>query len=283
MKLRTKIALFALTAMLVVPFAPALARQAVTVKNYFTQCSGAGCDNVLTIGGTQNVTGTVNIKTGAHLQNNGVNMDLSSGIATSTTSSTGELNTLHSVTAGTVAASKAVVVDANKAVDTLRATTDVVVGGTGVPGGAVVQDALVKTVTGIADATGTDIATITVPNAKHNAQLQVCVTGMLGAGGAIGAGEAAATNCYMVTIVRTTGVNAVGTVSSAFGAAAAAVAGATTATATTALSAVSGAVGATNTFTLKVTITKGGGSSANHVAFVSIRLLNGFASGITIA
>jgi hypothetical protein len=55
----------------------------------------------------------INIKSGATLQNDGVDMDLSAGIATATTSTTGELNTLHSVTPGTVAASKAVVVDAN--------------------------------------------------------------------------------------------------------------------------------------------------------------------------
>lgn len=285
MKLRTKISLLVMTAMLTVLFAPALARQAVTVKNYFAQCSGTGCDNVLTLGGTANVPsgGIINIKTGAKLQNNGVDMDLSAGIATSTTSSTAELNYNDGEVLGTSVASKTLGLDANKATDTLRATTDFALGGTGVPGGAAVLDSIAKTVTGIADATVTDVATITIPNAKHFAQLQICVSGIMGAGGAIGAGEAGATNCYAVTIVRTAGVNAVGTVSSAFGAAAANVAGAGTVTATTALSAVSGAVGATNTFTLKITITKSGGSSANHVAFVSIRLLNGFATGITVA
>ncbi len=199
------------------------------------------------------------------------------------TATAAEVNVLHSVTAGTVAASKGVVVDASKAVDTLRARTDLALGGTGVPGAAVVADTLTKTVTAIADATATDVLTITVPNAAHLGQLQVCVTGQMGAGGAIGAGEAAATNCYMATIVRTAGVNAVGTMSSAFGAAAANVAGAGSVTATAALSAVAGAVGASNSFTVKITITKSGGSSANHVAFLVARVLNGAASGITIS
>lgn len=58
--------------------------------------------------------GIVNFETGAKLQNAGVDMDLSAGIATATAAITAELDTLAGVTPGTVAASKAVVVDANK-------------------------------------------------------------------------------------------------------------------------------------------------------------------------
>lgn len=43
--------------------------------------------------------GKINIQTGGKLQNNGVDMDLSAGIATSTTSSTAELNLLTGCTA----------------------------------------------------------------------------------------------------------------------------------------------------------------------------------------
>lgn len=199
------------------------------------------------------------------------------------TATAAEHNKLAGVTGGVVSASKAAVVDANKAVDTLRAITDRTLGGTGVPGAAVVQDELTKTVTGIANAAATDVLTVTVPNAKHLAQIEVCATGSLGAGGAIGAGEAAATNCYIITVVRTAGVATVATASTAFGAAASAVAGATTATATLGVSGMTGAVGATQTFTIQITITRGGGSSANHVAHVSVRLLNGFSTGIVIS
>lgn len=65
--------------------------------------------------------GVLNVETGGKLQNNGVDMDLSSGIATSTTASTAELNTLTGVTAGTAKASGAVVLDANKGVTGLGA------------------------------------------------------------------------------------------------------------------------------------------------------------------
>jgi hypothetical protein len=222
---------------------------------------------------------TVLKKNGTTITATAAELNTMSGITATAT----ELNKLASVTGGTAAVSKAVVLDANKAIDESRVTTTRSLGGTGVPAAAVVLTEITKTVTGIADATATDILTITIPNAAHVAQMSVCVTGVLGAGGAIGAGEAAATNCYVVTLVRTAGVNAVATVSAASGAAAAAVAGAATVTATTAISAVTGAVGASNSFTLKVTITKSGGSSANHVAFVYARILNGNATGISIS
>ncbi len=52
-------------------------------------------------GDTLNVEsgGKINIKSGAKLQNDGVDLDLSAGIATSTTSSTAELNTLTGILA----------------------------------------------------------------------------------------------------------------------------------------------------------------------------------------
>jgi hypothetical protein len=237
------------------------------------------------------VAGTVSASKGVVVDANGATLTVktaalslgTSGAETAVTATGTEINRLASVTAGTAAVSKAVVLDANKAIDESRVTTTRSLGGTGVPAAAVVLTEITKTVTAIADATATDVLTITVPNAAHVAQMSVCVTGVLGAGGAIGAGEAAATNCYVITLVRTAGVNAVATASSASGAAAAAVAGAATVTATAALSSVSGAVGASNSFTVKITITKSGGSSANHVAFVYARILNGNATGISIS
>lgn len=65
--------------------------------------------------------GIINIETGGKLQNNGIDMDLSAGIATATSSTTAELDKLHSVTGGTASASKAVVLDANKGVTGLGA------------------------------------------------------------------------------------------------------------------------------------------------------------------
>lgn len=140
-----------------------------------------------------------------------------------------------------------------------------------------------KAVTTFTDAVAKTVFTITIPNAAHSAHYLVRLTGSIGAGGAIGANEASATNCYVVTVCRTAGVNAVATISSAFGAAASNVAGATTVTCTAALAAVSGAVGATNTIAIEATITKGGGSSDNHTCVATASLLNANATGITIA
>lgn len=140
-----------------------------------------------------------------------------------------------------------------------------------------------KEVTGIANATATDVLTITIPNGAHSAQVYIELCGQLGAGGAIGACEASATNCYTVTVTRTAGVNASAAISAASGASATAVAGAATVTCTATLSAVSGAVGATQTFTVKATISRSGGSSTNHTCLVYAKLMNKNATGITIA
>lgn len=63
--------------------------------------------------------GVLNIASGGKLQNDGVDMDLSSGIATSTSATTEELDVLAGVTPGTVAAGKAVVTTTNKHIDAL--------------------------------------------------------------------------------------------------------------------------------------------------------------------
>jgi hypothetical protein len=141
-----------------------------------------------------------------------------------------------------------------------------------------------KTVTGITDAAATATFTVTIPNAAHTATIEFELTGIIGAGGAIGAHEAAATTSGKIIVTRTAGVNAVASaVSTAFGAVAANVAGATTVTVAAAVSAISGAVGAANTFTINVTITKAGGSSANHICLCYAKVMNANASGVTIA
>lgn len=153
----------------------------------------------------------------------------------------------------------------------------------GVQAGATVNTRIVKAVTAIADATATAVLTITIPNAAHSASVRVRLIGSLGAGGAIGANEASCTVAYDIGVARTAGVAAVATASTAYGSGNAAVAGAATITCTAALAAVSGAVGAVNTIQLKVTITKGSGSSANHTCQVIAEVLNANATGVTIA
>jgi hypothetical protein len=143
---------------------------------------------------------------------------------------------------------------------------------------------IVKTVTGIVDNVATDTFTVTVPNAQHRAAFRFTVISGLGAGGAVGAGEAAGATMGVCAIVRTAGVNAVAGYTVLTGAANnVAVAGAATQTCVITISAVAGAVGAVNTFTVKVTVVKSAGSSAAHTATLICECLNSQASGITVA
>lgn len=98
---------------LTVPFmSTAAAQTAQTVKNYFSKCNGYNCDNVL------NVTGTWKIGT------------------TAVTGTAAEMNVLHGVTAGTVAASKAVVVNSSRQVDYWDILTTFKIGGAAVTASA---------------------------------------------------------------------------------------------------------------------------------------------------
>ena len=179
---------------------------------------------------------------------------------------------------------------ANNIIQVPHGSTEVVAGlagaaAIGINGGvgAVTSSAeLVKTVGSIANNTGTAVLTVTIPNSAQSAMVHVVLTGSLGAGGAIGANEATGTISYDFAVARTAGVNAVTTASTAYGSAAANVAGAATITITAAASAISGAVGVTNTFTVNVTIARGGGASTNHTCLVDAKVVNANATGITI-
>lgn len=162
--------------------------------------------------------------------------------------------------------------------------TSVTVGGTGVAAAAATATKQTKAVTGMADTVATATFTVTVPNAKHGAIINVDVIATLGAGGAIGAGEGSRVSRYQIVLARTAGVAVVATVSSAIGGAEAHVAGAASvSTAVVTASSITGAVGATNTFTINVAITKSGGASDNHTAVVSAEIVNEFATGVSIA
>lgn len=154
----------------------------------------------------------------------------------------------------------------------------------GVMGGVTSQLQVVKSVTAYTDTTAKATFTVTVPNAKHAAAIEVDVMGVLGAGGAIGAGEAIRLSKYQVAVVRTAGVNAVAGVSAAIGGVAATVAGgdAITSVVVTA-SAISGAVGAVNTFTINVAITRSGAGATAHTAIATARVINQNAAGVTIS
>lgn len=211
-------------------------------------------------------------------------LKLGAGAGTSVSSSAAELNLNDGSIAGTSVASKALALDAQKAVDTLRATTDLNIGGTGVPGAASVQTTITKAVTAFADTTAKDVFTVTVPNAAHAAVIEIDCLGVLGAGGAIGAGESSRNVKYQVVLARTAGVNVVATASAAIGGAAAKVAGGDDITSVVVtLSAIVGAVGASNTFTIKAAITRSGAGATNHTGVFTARILNQNATGVTVA
>lgn len=207
------------------------------------------------------------------------------GAEVAVTATAAELNVNAGVTPGAVTASKTLVVDAQSSLDTVRARTNRTLGGTGVPGAASVQTEITKAVTAFTDTTAKDVFTVTIPNAAHAAVIEVDSLGVLGAGGAVGAGEACKNSKYHVSVVRTAGANAVATVSAEVGTGAAAtVAGGNNVTSVVVTaSAIAGAVGDPNTFTIKVAITKAGGASDNHTGVFTARILNQNATGITIA
>ena len=156
----------------------------------------------------------------------------------------------------------------------------------GVPttqGAAGADTVLTKAISAVADATATAILTVTVPNANHQAVIPIVLMGTLGAGGAIGAGECSATLYGQIVLTRTAGVATVATATTAADTGSACVAGATTETLAYAVSTMTGAVTVAQTFTVNVTITKGGGASANHTAVIQADLLNAKSAGVTVS
>ena len=140
-----------------------------------------------------------------------------------------------------------------------------------------------KSVTALADNVATDVFTVTVPNNTVGVGIEVRATSSLGAGGAVGAGEAVTTIGYLIAVAKVTGAVSVITTSAAFGTASALSAGAATNTTVISASAVTGAGGVTQTFTIQIKVTKGAGGSDNHTAKVVARLLAVDGKGVNIA
>lgn len=165
----------------------------------------------------------------------------------------------------------------------LSSTADFIVGGTA-RGGALTDYVLTGTKTGLTDTTATAVIQVTVPNAQHAFCIEIDVIGIMGAGGAVGAGETVKKSKYQIAGVRTAGVDCVVTVGTVIESTQAKVAGADDITSTVVTcSAMTGAVGATQTFNILVAITKGGGAADNHVAVWKASLLNQGASGVSMA
>lgn len=166
----------------------------------------------------------------------------------------------------------------------LRIKNMFTVGGTGTPGSAAAMSMLTKTKTGLTDTTATAVFTVTVPNVQHTALIEVDSLGVMGAGGAVGAGETSKASKYQVVVTRTAGLAAVVTVSAAIGGVQSKVAGADNITSVVVTcSAMTGGNTATQTFTILVAITKAAGAADNHTLVAAARVLNQKASGVTIA
>lgn len=167
---------------------------------------------------------------------------------------------------------------------TSQVTGSRTLGGTGVAAAAKTLTEITKAVTGFSDTVAKDVFTVTIPNAAHAAVVECQFVGVLGAGGAVGAGEAVCASKYQFAVVRTAGKNAVVGVSSAIGGAKAKVSGGDDITSVVATaSAISGAVGASNSFTIQVAITRSGAGADNHTLFAEAKILNGNATGISLA
>lgn len=140
-----------------------------------------------------------------------------------------------------------------------------------------------KSVTGLADTVATPVFTVTIPNATTRIGIEVLVATALGAGGAVGAGEAVTVMKYYIAAAKFLGAVTVVTVSAAVGTASALSAGAATNTTAVTASAVVGAGGVTQTFTINVAVTKGGGGSDNHTvkAIAKALLIDGIGVNIT--
>jgi hypothetical protein len=154
-------------------------------------------------------------------------------------------------------------------------------GGTQTNGGAGVDAMLTKKVTGLLDATATTLLTVTVPNTSQAATIPIVLTGTLGAGGAIGAGECSATAYGQIVLARTPGVATVATATALADTGSACVAGATTVTLAYAVTAMVGAVTVPQTFTVTGTVTKGAGSSTGHQIVIQADLINSNPAGVT--
>lgn len=167
----------------------------------------------------------------------------------------------------------------------LRVKSYIALGGTSaLPGGATVAVWLTKAITAFTDTTAKDVLTVTVPNNQCCGYVEIDALGVMGAGGAIGAGETVRLSKYQVAFARTAGLACVITVSAAIGGVQSKVAGADDITSVVVTaSAVTGGNTATQTFTIKVAITKAAGAAAAHTCVVKAMLVNQNASGATIA
>lgn len=146
----------------------------------------------------------------------------------------------------------------------------------GVPGSAGSIVSITKLLTGMTDATATNLFTATLPNLLLGGGINIDVAGTLGDG------DSTEMSTWNAALSRVAGANAKTTIST-IGEAAIITGAAGNAAVVITNAAVSGGVTAANVFQYKATVTKSAGSSANHFLLAQIKLLNSIAAGIVIA
>ncbi len=208
------------------------------------------------------------------------NVKLFNAAGTGVAFSATELAALGGITAGTVAASKAVVVDANKDATEFRNLGADRLDLGAAQGAAGSCSLFVVRKTGIADNAATAVLTVTVPNGNHNAGIFLDIVAHLGTG--TDASESTRVGSGVIAIARKTGEATVATGPALSLAGIATTAGGGTLTLAYDTSAMTGAVGATQTFTIRVTLVATG-TITDHTAVIAGRLVNSAASGVTVA
>lgn len=136
-----------------------------------------------------------------------------------------------------------------------------------------------KTITGILDDAATTIFTINVPNPPSgqfvSSFLNVSLLTILGAGGAVGAGETVTAATGTIIVTRTPGLAAVIAISGLINTNSASVAGGDASVAATLTNvAVAGANTAAQTFAIQTTIDDDTGSATNDIAVVWVSCQN---------
>lgn len=150
----------------------------------------------------------------------------------------------------------------------------------GSSGAAGARQTVLKQVDAIADATATDILTITIPNIAAGAGGRILVSSTITQTGHVG--DSTRTVEYIWSVTRVAGAVAVITISIITGGTVIATSAAGyTLTSTLDASAVSGGATATNTFTFRVTNT--GSTASTTRATVYAECLNSRTGGVTIA
>lgn len=192
--------------------------------------------------------------------------------------SAAELGFIDGVTAGTAAASKALVLGTSKQVDTVAMAAPIL--GTTATEGSATQMVAKIVKKAVADNAATAVFTVTVPNANHAAAIRITLLASIAA--VADQFESSRVATGTVVIARTTGANAVAVVSTIAQAQIATVAGGETVTLAYGVSAIAGAVGAANTFDVTVTIVRAGGTGTHQVVAVA-ELINAEATGVTLA